>query len=87
MLLSLTLRNELLSGAEHEKLIGFTFRYLFARRETDNGLQPLFLSSIRRPFTEEDDLPYGQILRKSIHRDNSLKKRNSLAALAENASI
>jgi len=40
MLLSLTLRNELPSGAEHEELIGFTFRYLFARIETDTGLQP-----------------------------------------------
>jgi hypothetical protein len=26
MLLSFTLRNELLTGAEHEKLIGFSFR-------------------------------------------------------------
>jgi len=43
LLLSLTLRIELLMGAEHgaeflnRTLIGFSFRYLFARRETDGA--------------------------------------------------
>jgi len=43
-------------GAEHEKLVGFTFR-ICSQGETDRGLQLFFTSSIRRPFTDEDDLP------------------------------
>jgi hypothetical protein len=58
-LLSLTLRIKLLTATEHGELllkhilVGFSFRYQFARIETDRGLR-FVNSSIRRPYTDED---------------------------------
>lgn len=53
--MSLTLRNELLTGAEREKLVGFTFR-LGSQGERLTMAFNLFKSSIRRPNTDEDNL-------------------------------
>jgi len=55
MLMSLTLRNELLMGAEHEKLVGLPLGSV--RKERLTVAFNLFTSSIRRPYTDKDDIP------------------------------
>jgi hypothetical protein len=60
--MSLTLRNELLTGAEHGKaellnhsLIGFSFR-IGSQGERLTEAFNFSMSSIRRPFTDEDNI-------------------------------
>jgi hypothetical protein len=56
MLLSLTLRNELLMGAEHEMLVGFTFRIC-----SQGERLTLAFNFFLRPLSE------GRILTKMIY--------------------